>query len=134
MYEEIMSNTSASPPTDPTTQKQLINTTPTPSSNPPPHPTSTFEVGAWAARAALDIITLTALGRDFCAIQNASSPLAAVYSRVVEPTLGHMIIAILRYLPPLVHRRGAPHPIQPRPGGRHAHDPRRVSGGMRIRR
>ncbi len=59
-----------------------------------------FEIGDWAARVALDIITLTGMGKDFGAIQDHDAPLASVNMKVLEPTLGHVLIAILRgYLP-----------------------------------
>jgi cytochrome P450 len=55
-----------------------------------------FEIGDWAARVALDIITLTGMGKDFGAIQDHDAPLATVYMKVLEPTLGHVLVAILR--------------------------------------
>lgn len=100
MCEEMRNGTTPPPARQGVQEKN--NDPHTPSLSPSPHH-AVFEVGAWAARVALDIITLTAMGRDFGAIQNAESQLAVVYSRVVEPTLGHMLIAILRiYLPSCV--------------------------------
>lgn len=36
------------------------------------------------------------MGRDFGAIQDRDAPLAKVYGKVLEPTLGHVIVAILK--------------------------------------
>ncbi|KAI8936460.1 hypothetical protein NX059_006866 [Plenodomus lindquistii] len=63
-------------------------------------PEAVFEIGKWAARVALDIITLTGMGKDFGAVQDQNAPLATVYMKVSEPTLGHVLVAILKgYLP-----------------------------------
>ena len=63
-------------------------------------PEAVFEIGIWAARVALDIITLTGMGKDFGAVQDQNSPLATVYMKVLEPTLGHVLVAILKgYFP-----------------------------------
>ncbi|KAF2819719.1 cytochrome P450 [Ophiobolus disseminans] len=59
-----------------------------------------LEIGEWAARVALDIITLTGMGKDFGAVQNQNAPLATVYMKVLEPTLGHVVVAILKGLFP----------------------------------
>jgi len=36
------------------------------------------------------------MGRDFGAVQHRDSPLAQVYNKVLEPTLGHVVVAILK--------------------------------------
>lgn len=59
-----------------------------------------IEIGEWAARVALDIITLSAMGKDFGSVSDAHAPLAKVYHAVLQPTLGHVVVAILKnFLP-----------------------------------
>ncbi|KAB8233738.1 cytochrome P450 [Aspergillus alliaceus] len=59
-----------------------------------------FEIGEWAARVALDIITLSTMGKDFGSVHDADAPLAKVYHTVLQPTLGHVVIAVLKnFLP-----------------------------------
>lgn len=55
-----------------------------------------IEIGEWAARVALDIITLSAMGKDFGSVSDAHAPLAKVYHAVLQPTLGHVVVAILK--------------------------------------
>ncbi|KAL4910008.1 hypothetical protein BDW74DRAFT_186289 [Aspergillus multicolor] len=55
-----------------------------------------FEIGDWAARVALDIITLSAMGKDFGSIRDVDAPLAKVYHTVLQPTMGHVVIAVLK--------------------------------------
>jgi len=39
---------------------------------------------------------LAAMGRDFGAVQDRGAPLAKVYAKVLEPTLGHVVVALLK--------------------------------------
>ncbi|KAF2144834.1 uncharacterized protein K452DRAFT_266984 [Aplosporella prunicola CBS 121167] len=64
------------------------------------HNDSAFEVGHWASRSALDIITLAAFGKDFGAIQDPESPLSKVYRTVLTPTRGFLILTMLKILVP----------------------------------
>jgi cytochrome P450 len=59
-----------------------------------------FEVGHWASRVALDIVTMATLGEDFGSIQDEDAPLAATYRRAIEPSRGHVVLAMLKvYFP-----------------------------------
>ncbi|KAI2618236.1 cytochrome P450 [Hypoxylon sp. NC1633] len=57
---------------------------------------SVFEVGHWASRAALDIVTMATLGTDFGAIQDENSELAKTYRLALEPTRGYLFQALLK--------------------------------------
>ncbi|KAI1371136.1 cytochrome P450 [Hypoxylon crocopeplum] len=57
---------------------------------------SVFEVGHWASRAALDIVTMATLGADFGAIQDENSELAKTYRLALEPTRGYLFQALLK--------------------------------------
>ncbi|KAI1088066.1 cytochrome P450 [Rostrohypoxylon terebratum] len=62
---------------------------------------SVFEVGHWASRAALDIVTMATLGADFGAIQDENSKLAKTYRLALEPTRGYLFQALLKlWFPP----------------------------------
>ncbi|KAI1157935.1 cytochrome P450 [Nemania serpens] len=59
-----------------------------------------FEVGHWASRAALDIVTMATLGEDFGAIEDENSRLAKTYRMALEPSRGYLILAMLKlYFP-----------------------------------
>ncbi|ORY67422.1 cytochrome P450 monooxygenase-like protein [Pseudomassariella vexata] len=61
---------------------------------------ATIEVGGWAARTALDVITLTTVGKDFGSVADENSPLSRVYRTVVYPTRAFLVLAILKlYFP-----------------------------------
>lgn len=55
-----------------------------------------FEVGHWASRAALDIVTMATLGEDFGSIQDEDAPLAKTYRRAIEPSRGYVVLALLK--------------------------------------
>lgn len=55
-----------------------------------------FEVGHWASRAALDIVTMATLGEDFGAIQDENSRLAKTYRLALEPSRGYLVLAMLK--------------------------------------
>lgn len=55
-----------------------------------------LEVGHWASRAALDIVTMATLGEDFGSIQNEHAPLAETYRRAIEPSRAFIVIALLK--------------------------------------
>ncbi|KJZ72371.1 hypothetical protein HIM_08297 [Hirsutella minnesotensis 3608] len=55
-----------------------------------------FEVGHWASRTALDIVTMATLGEDFGSIQDENAPLAKTYRRAIEPSRGHIVHALLK--------------------------------------
>lgn len=61
---------------------------------------STFDIGAWASRAALDVITLAALGKDFGAIKDPETPLNRTYRTIFEPTRLLQIFATIRVVIP----------------------------------
>ncbi|KAI0197532.1 cytochrome P450 [Astrocystis sublimbata] len=59
-----------------------------------------LEVGHWASRAALDIVTMATLGEDFGAIEDEDSRLAKTYRLALEPSRGYLILAMLKlYFP-----------------------------------
>jgi len=59
-----------------------------------------LEVGHWASRAALDIVTKATLGEDFGAIQDENSRLAKTYRLALEPSRGYLVLAMLKlYFP-----------------------------------
>jgi cytochrome P450 len=55
-----------------------------------------FEIGEWASRAALDIITLAALGEDFGAIEDPETELNRTYRTVFEPSRLFTLLALLK--------------------------------------
>jgi cytochrome P450 len=62
-----------------------------------------FEVGHWASRTAMDVITMAMMGKDFGAIQDQDSPLAKVFRTLLEPTRGFLVLAILKsFIPPFL--------------------------------
>ena len=61
---------------------------------------SAFDIGEWASRVALDIITLAALGNDFGAIDDPETPLNRTYRIVFEPTRMLQIFAIFKAVIP----------------------------------
>lgn len=64
------------------------------------------EIGEWASRAALDVITLAALGLDFGAIKDPQTPLNRTYRMVFEPTRMFQFFSLLKLVIPswIVHR------------------------------
>ncbi|KAI0543582.1 cytochrome P450 [Xylaria curta] len=59
-----------------------------------------LEVGHWASRAALDIVTMATLGEDFGAIDDENSRLAKTYRLALEPSRGYLVLAMLKlYFP-----------------------------------
>ena len=65
-----------------------------------------FEVGHWASRTAIDIITMAMMGKDFGAIADVNSPLSKVYRALLEPTRAFLVLAMMKaFFPaPLVDR------------------------------
>ncbi|OBT56753.1 hypothetical protein VE04_03925 [Pseudogymnoascus sp. 24MN13] len=65
-----------------------------------------FEVGHWASRTAIDIITMAMMGKDFGAIADANAPLFKVYRALLEPTRAFLVLAMMKaFFPaPLVDR------------------------------
>ncbi|KAI0116056.1 cytochrome P450 [Hypoxylon sp. NC0597] len=62
---------------------------------------SVFEVGHWASRTALDIVTMATLGANFGAIQDENSHLAKTYRLALEPSRGYLFQALLKlWFPP----------------------------------
>lgn len=57
----------------------------------------TFDIDGWSSRAALDLITLAALGKDFDTLQEPDSDLNKTYRVVFEPTRLLQFLAILKY-------------------------------------
>lgn len=55
-----------------------------------------IEIGHWASRAALDIVTMATLGEDFGSIQDEDAPLAKTYRRAIEPSRGYVVLALLK--------------------------------------
>ncbi|KAJ5523892.1 cytochrome P450 [Penicillium frequentans] len=55
-----------------------------------------FEVGHWSSRAALDIIGMATLGEDFGSVEKEDAPLASAYRKTIEPTRGHVALAMLK--------------------------------------
>lgn len=60
-----------------------------------------IEVSEWCSRATLDIIGVTGLGKDFGAIQNPDSRLAAVYRKVTKPSKAAQTVHLLNMLLPV---------------------------------
>ena len=58
-------------------------------------PSDSIDVKDWASRAALDIIGLAGLGRDFDAIKNPDNELTRTYAKLFSPGRGGYIIAAL---------------------------------------
>ncbi|KAE8378015.1 cytochrome P450 [Aspergillus bertholletiae] len=58
------------------------------------------EIGEWASRAALDVITLAALGLDFGAIRDPNTPLNKAYRQVFEPTRLFQFFSLLKLVIP----------------------------------
>ncbi|THC94055.1 hypothetical protein EYZ11_006464 [Aspergillus tanneri] len=58
------------------------------------------EIGEWASRAALDVITLAALGLDFGAIRDPNTPLNRAYRQVFEPTRLFQFFSLLKLVIP----------------------------------
>ena len=56
-----------------------------------------FDIDGWSSRAALDLITLAALGKDFDTLQEPDSDLNKTYRVVFEPTRILQFLAILKY-------------------------------------
>jgi cytochrome P450 len=54
-----------------------------------------FEIGNWASRAALDIIGVAGLGRDFGALQDPNNELNKTYRRLFRPSRAAQRLAIL---------------------------------------
>ena len=63
--------------------------------------TGVIEAGDWASRAALDIIGVSGLGRDFGAIKDPSNELNQTYKNVFTPTKQAQILALLNIFLPL---------------------------------
>ncbi|KAK6062974.1 cytochrome P450 [Seiridium cupressi] len=64
-------------------------------------PVAVMEVGHWSSRAALDIVTMATLGKDFGSVANEDSRLARTYREALEPTRGHLVQAMFKlFLPP----------------------------------
>ncbi|KAK8105209.1 cytochrome p450 monooxygenase [Apiospora kogelbergensis] len=55
-----------------------------------------MEVGHWSSRAALDIVTMATLGKDFGSVENENSLLAKSYRNALEPTRGHLVQAMFK--------------------------------------
>jgi cytochrome P450 len=55
-----------------------------------------LEVGHWASRAALDIVTMATLGKDFGSVEDENSRLAKTYRMALEPTRGHLVQAMFK--------------------------------------
>ncbi|KAK7952862.1 cytochrome P450 [Apiospora saccharicola] len=55
-----------------------------------------LEVGHWSSRAALDIVTMATLGKDFGSVENEHSLLAKSYRNALEPTRGHLVQAMFK--------------------------------------
>ncbi|KAJ5673475.1 cytochrome P450 [Penicillium longicatenatum] len=55
-----------------------------------------FEVGHWSSRAALDIIGMATLGQDFGSVEKEDASLATAYRKTIEPTRGHVALAMLK--------------------------------------
>ena len=64
-----------------------------------------YEIGHWASRGALDIITMATLGEDFGSIQDENAVLAKTFRHCIEPRRGYIVLALLEiWLPAwLVH-------------------------------
>ena len=60
-----------------------------------------FDIGEWASRTALDVITLAALGKDFGAIKDPDTALNRTYRIVFEPTRLMQIFAIFKAVIPI---------------------------------
>ncbi|RDW59254.1 cytochrome P450-22 [Coleophoma crateriformis] len=60
-----------------------------------PQGEASFEIGHWASRGALDIITMATLGEDFGSIQDENASLAKTFRRAIEPSRGYIILALL---------------------------------------
>lgn len=54
-----------------------------------------FEIGHWASRGALDIVTMATLGEDFGSIQDENATLAKTFRRAIEPSRGYIVLALL---------------------------------------
>lgn len=57
--------------------------------------TTTVEVNGWASRAALDIIGIAGLGRDFGALQDPENDLNQTYRKIFAPGRAGQILGIL---------------------------------------
>lgn len=69
------------------------------------HREAVFEVGHWASRGALDIVTMATIGEDFGSIQDENATLAKTFRKAIEPSRGYIVLAMLEiWLPAwLVH-------------------------------
>lgn len=55
-----------------------------------------FEVGHWASRTAIDVITMAMMGKDFGAIADMNSPLSKTYRTLLEPTRAFLVLAMMK--------------------------------------
>ncbi|PHH61169.1 hypothetical protein CDD81_737 [Ophiocordyceps australis] len=55
-----------------------------------------FEVGHWASRTAMDVVTMAMMGKDFGAIADENSPLSKAYRALLQPSRGFLVLAILK--------------------------------------
>ena len=62
--------------------------------------TGVIEAGEWASRAALDIIGVAGLGRDFGAIKDPHNELSQTYNNVFTPTKQAQLLALLNVFLP----------------------------------
>jgi cytochrome P450 len=68
--------------------------------------TKTIEVNSWASRAALDIIGVAGMGKDFCSLADPDSTLNQTYRKIFTPGRAGQILGLLRlFLPIWVIRR-----------------------------
>ncbi|PHH69623.1 hypothetical protein CDD82_7631 [Ophiocordyceps australis] len=73
-----------------------------------------FEVGHWASRTAMDVVTMAMMGKDFGAIADEQSSLSKAYRALLQPSRGFLVLAILKGFFPATLVDGLPVEINKR--------------------
>ena len=60
----------------------------------------TIEVNAWASRAALDIIGVAGMGKDFCSLADPNSTLNQTYRKIFSPGRTGQLLGLLGFFLP----------------------------------